>query len=90
MPDQPSTVLQRTLASVNPRTIAPSSELRRQLCDFVDAAKARDEPLGRIVFELHEIFLAAGAIALTKPEGLLDVATRICIEYYYGVGRHWH
>lgn len=89
MPGQPCLALRRSLAAVSPQTVDAPAELRRQLCDFVDALKERDVPLGSIVRELHELFRDGDAVSLTANQSLLDTSTRICIEYYYGIGRHW-
>ena len=61
--------------------------LRDVVCRYVDAARARGEPIERVIIDLKQELRAAGAIdryASKEERALGEGVVRWCIERYYG------
>mgnify|MGYP007010099049 CR=1 FL=1 len=64
--------------------------LREAVCDYVDAARQRGDPVERIIIDLKQELRAAGAIdryAHPKERELAESVIRWCIQRYYGSTR---
>ena len=63
------------------------AKLRDAVCRYVDAARARGEPVERVIVDLKQEMRAAGAIkdyAAKEERALAEGVIRWCIERYYG------
>jgi hypothetical protein len=61
--------------------------LRDTVCSYVDAARARGEPVERVIIDLKQEMRAAGVVDRYLRPGERAVAESVirwCIERYYG------
>ena len=61
--------------------------LRDAVCGYVDGARARDEPVERVIIDLKQEMRAAGLVdRYVRPEerAVAESVIRWCIERYYG------
>jgi hypothetical protein len=64
--------------------------LREAVCDHVDAARARGDPVERVIIDLKEEMRAAGVVdryVRAEERALAESVIRWCIERYYGSAR---
>jgi len=72
------------------RREAGAEALRDAVCDYVDAARQRADPVERVIIDLKQEMRAAGAIdryAHPKERELAESVIRWCIQRYYGSAR---
>ena len=61
--------------------------LRDAVCTYVDAARARGEPVERVIIDVKQGMRAAGVVdRYARPEehAVAESVIRWCIERYYG------
>ena len=66
---------------------AGAAALRDAVCEYVDAARQRGEPVERVIIDLKQEMRAAGVVdRYVKPNerALAESVIRWCIERYYG------
>ena len=72
------------------RREAGPKTLRDAVCEYVDAARQRGDPVERVIIDLKQEMRAAGAIdryAHPKERELAESVIRWCIQRYYGSAR---
>jgi hypothetical protein len=69
------------------RREAGAETLRDTVCEYVDAARQRGDPVERVIIDLKQEMRAAGAIdryAHPKERELAESVIRWCIQRYFG------
>jgi hypothetical protein len=64
--------------------------LRDAVCEYVDAARLRGDPVERVIIDLKQEMRTAGAVdryAHPKERELAESVIRWCIQRYYGSTR---
>ena len=85
----PAPTTSREVLAANLRTAmrAEAASLRDAVCEYVDAARQRGEPVERVIIDLKQEMRAAGVVdRYVKPNerALAESVIRWCIERYYG------
>jgi len=88
----PAPTTSREILAANLRTAmrasgAEAASLRDAVCEYVDAARQRGEPVERVIIDLKQEMRAAGVVdRYVKPNerALAESVIRWCIERYYG------
>jgi len=72
------------------RREAGAETLRDTVCEYVDAARQRGDPVERVIIDLKQEMRAAGAIdryAHPKERELAESVISWCIQRYFGSAR---
>jgi len=88
----PAPTTSREILAANLRTAmrasgAEAASLRDAVCEYVDAARQRGEPVERVIIDLKQEMRAAGVVdRYVKPNerALAESVIRWCVERYYG------
>ena len=86
-PPAPTTPRETLAANLRTAMRAEAASLRDAVCEYVDAARQRGEPVERVIIDLKQEMRAAGVVdRYVKPNerALAESVIRWCIERYYG------